>query len=608
MADLQGRLGRANWKGVWGWALDANSHGSKVAVEILLNGAIVGRVVAEEMRPNMTHLRPEQRACGFQFLFPNGLSALSRHLVRVRFAGNGPDLQDSPIVIEASPGFDPALEQTVGNALQVAANQARTAAELDAPLGFVVGEIQRLLEARRELAGDDGPALPRELDSLNARWGEAMQELPALAANGPGPSAATAQRRRILVIGDAAPVLDDSALVLLAHMRSLVRLGAAVEFVPSEHAASATAQVAAVQAMGGLYHAPGLSPSVEDVLRRNRGLYDAVIVHRIGNAEKYSALARFYCPLARVVYSVDSLYFVRMLRRAALQGWSAGIGKGEALRLREMMAAWGAHAVITGSVFEAELLRRGVPQGQVHVVPWPVDGAATQQPAPAVAEFGGRAGVGFVGDFRLHADYDAAAWLVEVLMPAIWAIDPGIGCVLAGCNMPEPLRTLARDGITVAEQPAAAIAELAAPILAGVRLAVATHRAGAGVTPLVVASLAAGIPCVGTSLAYEGLALPDALRGLVADDAASLAALVCRLHDDAQANAELAGHGRRFIAGMYSAAETDRRMQAVIEVRPATDGRHGSTRRCSRADAGRRLGTKRWRRDPGRGPSCVVAS
>ena len=66
-----------------------------------------------------------------------------------------------------------------------------------------------------------------------------------------------------------------------------------------------------------------------------------------------------------------------------------------------------------------------------------------------------------------------------------------------------------------------------------VRLTVAPLRYGAGVKGKVLDSLAAGVPCIMSPVAAEGLELPDSLLALVSEDAAALAALICRLHRDA---------------------------------------------------------------------------
>jgi hypothetical protein len=70
-----------------------------------------------------------------------------------------------------------------------------------------------------------------------------------------------------------------------------------------------------------------------------------------------------------------------------------------------------------------------------------------------------------------------------------------------------------------------------------VRLTVAPLRFGAGIKGKVLDSFAAGLPCVMTPIAAEGLPLSAALQGLVGDNPAALAERVVRYHADEMANA-----------------------------------------------------------------------
>jgi hypothetical protein len=131
--------------------------------------------------------------------------------------------------------------------------------------------------------------------------------------------------------------------------------------------------------------------------------------------------------------------------------------------------------------------------------------------------------------------------------------------------MPENLRTVVQDRVEILEQiPGRPDNEAA--VFDRVRLTVATRRAGAGPAGSVVASLAAGVPCVGPETAFEALALPESLRGCVADEVPALAALVCRLHADAAANGAYAEAGLRFVAEAFSPAAIDQRMLEAIGV------------------------------------------
>ena len=108
-------------------------------------------------------------------------------------------------------------------------------------------------------------------------------------------------------------------------------------------------------------------------------------------------------------------------------------------------------------------------------------------------------------------------------MPLIWQTDPTIRCTLVGSQMPEAVKHLAQPGVEIVGHVAHST-----EVFDRVRLTVAPLRYGAGLKGRVLASLAAGIPCVMTPIAAEGLALPPVLQDYVGLDAASLAAPASR--------------------------------------------------------------------------------
>jgi glycosyltransferase involved in cell wall biosynthesis len=94
-----------------------------------------------------------------------------------------------------------------------------------------------------------------------------------------------------------------------------------------------------------------------------------------------------------------------------------------------------------------------------------------------------------------------------------------------------------------------------------VRLIVAPLRYGAGIKGKVLEAFAAGVPCVMTPIAAEGLPLPNALAATVARDAPSFADLICTLNADAERSAVLGQVG----SGMVREHFNEERIAAVLE-------------------------------------------
>ena len=144
-------------------------------------------------------------------------------------------------------------------------------------------------------------------------------------------------------------------------------------------------------------------------------------------------------------------------------------------------------------------------------------------------------------------------------MPAVRKRKSDIECLLVGSDMPEHLRRLCKDGVV-----AIGYVEDLAEIFDRVRLTVAPLTYGAGVKGKVIDSLGAGLPCVFTPIAAEGLDLPKALQACIAESADALAALICNLHDNEQDNDACARAGLDYVKAAFSNETLDAAMRDVL--------------------------------------------
>jgi len=277
-----------------------------------------------------------------------------------------------------------------------------------------------------------------------------------------------------------------------------------------------------------------------------------VYLHRVDTAGRYAQLVRDTQRGARLVYSVADLHHLRTSRQAEVEGRPDLASYAEHLRFLELTAARAADAVITHSTVEAALLRQKIPAETVHVVPWAV------VPRPTEVPYSERRGLAFIGGYRHRPNVDAARFLIEAVMPAVAALDTEIPCLLVGSGMPDSLRALAtvRPGVEAVGH----VVELAS-VFDRVRLTVAPLAYGAGVKGKVLDSLAAGVPCVCTPAAAEGLDLPEPLAELVADTSAGLARSIAALHGDEGLNRACSESGLAYVAEHLSDGRVDRLMQ-----------------------------------------------
>ncbi|HEX3862610.1 MAG TPA: glycosyltransferase [Stellaceae bacterium] len=364
----------------------------------------------------------------------------------------------------------------------------------------------------------------------------------------PGMEAERNVRQRALFIDDSVPEPDKDAgsNAAFQHMLSLQRLGYKVTFIPGDNMARIDPYTSDLQRRGieCLYHPYFFS--VEDVFRKQQAAFELIYLHRYSNASKYAGMVRQHFPQARILYNVADLHFLRTQRRADVENDPKLRERADQLRRLELGAMSFVDCVIVHSDTEAALLKELAPDVEVQVIPWTVsvrDISKTAAPTPGIA---------FIGGYRHPPNVDAAVWAAHSIMPPLRRQVPGIELLLVGSHMPAEITNLtAKDIVPIGYVPSLD------SIFSRVRLTVAPLRYGAGLKGKVLESLAAGIPCVMTPVAAEGVNLPEKLQSLVSDDPDILAARIASLCQDDAEYQEIAEAGKAHISANYSPERID---------------------------------------------------
>lgn len=539
---LKGNLDIVDFRQVVGWAQDDARPDAPVSLLITDNDQLVGRILANRFRRDLEEAGIGRGQHAFEFQFTKTLVPLEKHVVRVRQESDGADLAQSPVTLEPTQAFDAAAQGALTDIIQRSGTERDIAAKID----FLSHHIDVLLQ---QLADQDSKRAERNnYKQLLQRW----RRTPASASAESGVPRA---RLRALVIDDRIPRSDRDAgsIAVLSHMESLQRLGYEVVFAPSADFAGTDHNTAALDAIGlAVYRAPYYG-SIEDVLRRQAGEFDVVYLHRVANAAKYGELIRQHNPKARQIFSVADLHHVRFARQASVEDRPELLALSQRMRFLEYVAAVSADAVITHSALEAEALAKHVPKAKIHVVQW------STKTRPTLIPLAQRSGVAFIGGYGHTPNLDAARWLISEIMPAVRKRNPNIECLLVGSDMPEQLRRLCNDGVV-----AIGYVEDLTEIFDRVRLTVAPLTYGAGIKGKVIESLSAGLPCVCTPIAAEGLDLPEVLQASVAESAEGIAALICKLHDDANANEACSRAGLEYVETAFSNERLDAGIRQVL--------------------------------------------
>lgn len=538
---LNGNLDVVNLHEVAGWARDDSQPDVPISLLIIDNDQFIGRILANRYRADLENAGLGNGRFAFEFPFPNPLQPFERHVVKVCRESDGADLAQSPVVIEPIRVFDASAQQALAEFIRLAGSEADARAKID----FLVSQIELLLQ---QMAAHDSGHGQRELyRKYLHRWRRTSQHGSAV------DQVVVTPRRRALIIDDRVPRpgRDAGSLVILSHMTSLQRLGYDVVFVPA--AEFSPTECIALNAIGVECCSSPFYSSVEDVLRRQAGDFDVVYLHRVFNAAKYGELARYYNPKARRIYSVADLHHVRVARQASAEDRPELVARSRWFHFAEHVAAASAHAVVTHSTHEAEILAKKIPRSKIHVALWSVSVKPTNIPLSH------RRGVAFIGGYGHEPNLAAAHWLISEIMPMVRKLDPRIECLLVGSDMPEQLRRSCNDGVE-----ATGYVEDISQIFDRVRLTVAPLTYGAGVKGKVIESLAAGVPCVCTPVAAEGLGLPKALRECIGETSERIAQLICELHNQEEVNDTCARAGLDYITETFSNEKLDAAMEHVL--------------------------------------------
>jgi glycosyltransferase involved in cell wall biosynthesis len=541
---LKGNLDIVSLRQVVGWAQDDALPEVPVSLVVTANDQLIGRILANRHRADLEQAGLGSGRHSFEFQFAQALAPLKRHVLRVFREADGIDLAQSPVTLEPAQSFDLSVQAALADIIR----QSGTDLDIPAKVDFLADQLDRLLQ---QLADSDSKRAERNnYKQLLQRW----RRTPGLTSVDTALEDPRADLRA-LVIDDLIPRSDRDAgsIVILSHMQSLQRFGYAVVFTSSADFSAADQDTAALDAIGVTVCRAPYYGSIEEILRRQAGEFDLIYFHRVANAARYGELARHHDPKATQIFSVADLHHLRFARQATAEGRPELLAHSEYLRFLEYTRAALADAVITHSKREAEVLAKHIPSAKVQVVPWAVT------PKPTRIPFLQRRGVAFIGGYGHQPNIGAARWLISKIMPLVRERNPDIECFLVGSNMPENLRRLCTDGVV-----AVGYVKDLAEIFDKVRLTAAPLTYGAGIKGKVIESLNAGLPCVCTPFAAEGLEFSEVLQACVAESADDLAALICKLHDDEQANENCSQAGLNFVKAAFSEKALDTAMLPAL--------------------------------------------
>jgi glycosyltransferase involved in cell wall biosynthesis len=266
---------------------------------------------------------------------------------------------------------------------------------------------------------------------------------------------------------------------------------------------------------------PRDAPSVAHYVVRHGAALDLCVLCRVYCGAAFLEMVQIHCRKARLIFNSIDLNFVREERRAHLTGDAKLLAMIDQLRAREEHVIRSCDATLVVSEAEYALLAETMPASLVAQMP------LARPIHPPVTPFAARRGIGFVGSFAHGPNVDAMRWFLSEIWPLVRRGLPDCTLSIVGAGAPADLT----DGADESVQVLGHVPDLG-PWFESLRLTVAPLRFGAGAKGKVASSLSAGLPCIATPMAAEGMALADDGGVLVESDPAAFAAALIRAYGD----------------------------------------------------------------------------
>ena len=299
---------------------------------------------------------------------------------------------------------------------------------------------------------------------------------------------------------------------------------------------------------------PEDAASVEDFIERRGGEVDVCVLCRVFCGGEFLEVVQRRCGRARLVFDAIDLNFLREERRAQLTGDAALLAMSGQLRAREEHVIRSCDATMVVSQAELALLAETLPECLVVGMPL---SRITPASCPS---FASRRGIGFIGSFAHGPNVDAVRYLLAEIWPSVRHSLPDCELTIVGADAPADLL----DGATGSVRLLGHVPDVT-PWFESLRLTVAPLRFGSGAKGKVASSLAAGLPCILTSIASEGMALGADTGVLVADDPGDFAAALVRAYDDAALWGELSSGGLAYARRVLSPAGWQARLDTMLQ-------------------------------------------
>lgn len=380
--------------------------------------------------------------------------------------------------------------------------------------------LSRIVHYEGKTSGTDERSGEKAYQVLNrqaffARWSETLK---SHRENGDSPwreSQRTSSKIALFIdTTTPTPDQDEGSVYIFQQLKILQEIGYQTIFAPEDNMLFYGDYTRDLQRNGVmcLYHP--FSVPLTHFLNTYGDLIDLVWSCRLASTEKWIGPIKAAAPSARFIFNTIDLHFLRERRAAELTASSESLinaARTEAQELDLMSRA--DDVIVVSSVEKQMLIDKAVKTRLVH---FPL-----MRSIPGKRSgFDQRSGILFLGGFRHAPNVDAVHHFLLEIWPAIRNVAPDVDFRIVGSAMPDEIRKAA---LAAGAQPIGFVQDLV-PIMESTLVTVAPLRYGAGSKGKVLASLAHGVPVLGSPIAAEGIVMNTENGIFVCSSAAEYAA------------------------------------------------------------------------------------
>ena len=240
-------------------------------------------------------------------------------------------------------------------------------------------------------------------------------------------------------------------------------------------------------------------------------------------AEEILSTIRQAAPESKVFFHAPDVYFLRESREARLLNDEQRLEQAMQTKERELDIMRRVDFTVVISENERKLLKKELPDAPMGVFP-----GLYAPIVEAPAAFDTRKDIFFLGGFAHRPNVDAVLWFAEAIWPLIRRQLPDVTFHIVGSEATAEVKALASiPGIVID----GFVRDLD-PLLGSIRLGVAPLRFGAGIKGKVAMTFGAGVPCICTAIAAEGMGLKDGVHTFISDEPEAFAEAVIRAYTD----------------------------------------------------------------------------